>query len=159
MLAEMIGTLERIVGSNPLWQKVSVLDNGLDSPRPACEDVGPSAEDLAEHADEAFGAFGDQEPLIPPQRPEPTQIDPATASQAPRRVRIIALMSNAPQRWWSALDLCAELGVDGHRKLRGILSDMVRAGQLIKHKESGRKNVYYRLAPEFAQQQEATVSG
>ncbi|MDF2258907.1 hypothetical protein [Streptantibioticus ferralitis] len=170
VLGEMLSTLDLIVGSDEQWQNVNLIGPASSPAQTAAsplfsdagagrQDVAAGAQGLANRADVAFGACSDAGAGIPPQRPEPAKESLDKATPVTRRARIIALMVAAPQRWWSAIDLCAEIGVDSHRKLRGILSDMVRSGQLIKHKEPGRKNVYYRLAPEFAQQQEAPVSG
>ncbi|MDF2258929.1 hypothetical protein [Streptantibioticus ferralitis] len=170
VLGEMLSTLDLIVGSDEQWQNVNLMGPASSPTQTAAsplfsdaaagpQDVAAGAQGLANRADMAFDAFSDAGAGIPPQRPAPAKETSDKATPKTRREWIIALMLAAPQRWWSALDLCVEIGVDGHRKLRGILSDMVRQGQLIKHKEPGRKHVFYRLAPEFARQQEAPVSG
>ncbi|PYC88419.1 hypothetical protein C7C46_00665 [Streptomyces tateyamensis] len=71
--------------------------------------------------------------------------------QPTKRERVIALMLDAPNRWWSALDLCAKLGVPGQRRIRGALNTMIRNGELVRQKEPGKKHVYYRLAPQSAE--------
>ncbi|MBC3843320.1 hypothetical protein GXW82_33195 [Streptacidiphilus sp. 4-A2] len=168
-LDTMIDTVRGVVDSEPLWQMVAIpgpreapatqmpatdgapfshrnrtqsaaADRSVTVPPPAgpcsASDGADRAEQLAMQADQALGTDPDAAPQ-----------DAADASEDPtKRERIIALMLDAPNRWWSALDLCEQLGVSGQRRMRGPLNTMIRHGELVRRKQPGKKHVFYRLA-------------
>lgn len=165
-LDHIIATLESVVSSDALWEKVTVPgpraanSPQADSGPPDPADSGPAESDGGEHlahdAEEALGPEGDGG-CVPP-RPGPAD-EPTQEGRPTRRMQILTALTTSPAKWWSAEELCAAIGVDNHRKLRGILSEMVRGGQLMKHKEPGRKHVFYRLAPASATHEGQGMSG
>lgn len=173
-LDHIIATLESVVASNALWEKLTLpgprsadssgkANAGTPGPAHAGSLESDAADGLAQHAEEALGPGGENS--VPPRsagpggNPLPQEAGPVREARPTRRVQILVALATSPARWWSAEELCAAIGVDNHRQLRGILSEMVRGGQLIKHKEPGRKHVFYRLAPEPAPQEETVMSG
>ncbi|WP_457032122.1 hypothetical protein [Kitasatospora sp. P5_F3] len=120
-------------------------------PLPGVETAGAPhgddrAERLAAQADHALGAMaGTGLGGFSPEGED------TVAGQPTKRERVIALMLDAPNRWWSALDLCAKLGIPGQRRIRPALNTMIRNGELVRRKEPGKKHVYYRLAPQSAE--------
>ncbi|MFD6341733.1 hypothetical protein [Streptomyces sp. NPDC060131] len=162
-LDHIIATLEGIVTSNALWAKLTVP-----GPRPA-----PSAEHAAdEHAERTPGTHpaGEAENLASQAEDRLGGRPAGSSPTAPggghgrrggptRRVQILALLSNDPSRWWPAQELSEAIGVANHRQLRGILSEMVRGGDLERLKESAGIPASYRPAPTPAPQEETAMSG
>lgn len=173
-LDHIITTLESVVASNALWEKLTLpgprsadssgkANAGAPGPAHAGPLESDGADGLAQDAEESLGPGGEKDSVPPrsagPGNNPPQETGPAREARPTRRVQILEALATSPARWWSAEELCAAIGVDNHRKLRGILSEMVRGGQLIKHKEPGRKHVFYRLAPEPAFQEETAMTG
>lgn len=160
-LDHIISTLEGIIASNGLWEKVTVPGprtddpaghSSGDHPKPEPEDppVDGEAEDLASHAEDRLGD--------PPQdTPPPGRY--GRWGYPTRRVQILALLEKDPQRWWPAQELSEAIGVPHHRQLRGILSEMVLGSDLERRKEFARVPASYRLAPKPAPQKETPMSG
>ncbi|MFF2375037.1 hypothetical protein ACFVUW_11705 [Streptomyces xiamenensis] len=152
-LGAAIGLVEQIVGSDGLWQQISV-------PRPrarggdcfvgeeaAGDEPAPDAATHPTHPGAKKGPMGaeDLASLIGETLPSP---DTATAAtRTTKRERVLEVMRREPERWWSAADLCEAVGVPDQRRLRIALNSMIDRGELAKHNKPGRKAVFYRLAP------------
>ncbi|NEA59274.1 hypothetical protein G3I60_35220 [Streptomyces sp. SID13666] len=174
----MITTLEGIVGSDELWHTVTIPDQATSGPDPTepppagphpadgpaaestadTEGESGGAEDLADQAEEMFSGFDDAG-FVPPQRAEPADQPPPATRRPPRRDRILAVVTPTPLKWFSSQDLAAAIDAGSYRNLRGVLSEMVRGGVLLKSKKAGQRNVYYRLAPVVAGAEETVVGG
>ncbi|MEV7866144.1 hypothetical protein AB0P17_08590 [Streptomyces sp. NPDC088124] len=162
-LDHMITTLEGVVAGNALWEKVTLPGPRPSADHPSGEHAGPApggpardeeAEDLASRAEDRLG---DQprggSPNAPGGRGQGRWSGPT------RRVQILTLLSGAPSRWWPAQELSEAIGVANHRQLRGVLSEMVRGGELERRKESAGVPASYRSAPTSAPQEETVMSG
>ncbi|MEU9749166.1 hypothetical protein [Streptomyces niveus] len=175
-LDHIISTLEGIIASSGLWEKVTVPGPRTDGPaghaagdhtqqRPE----GPPADDaenLASHAQDRLGDPPQNTPPTPPRAPSGAGSGPAGSGgrygrwgYPTRRVQILALLEKDPQRWWPAQELSEAIGVPHHRQLRGILSEMVLGGDLQRRKEFARVPASYRPAPTPAPQEETAMSG
>ncbi|MFF2923336.1 hypothetical protein ACFVTP_13185 [Streptomyces celluloflavus] len=163
-LDHIIATLEGIVTSNALWEKVTVPgprpgssaehENGDHAEQAPGGPTDDAAEDLASHAEDRLGDW--PEDVFPK---APGKRGYGRWGHPPRRLQILKVLSKDPTRWWPAQELSEAIGVDHHRQLRGLLSEMVRGGDLMRHKESAGIPASYRPAPTPAQQEEKAMSG
>lgn len=159
-LDHIITTLEGIVTSNALWEKVTVpgpraADQADDAPAEEAPAGAGQAEDLASSAEDAFGTV--QEETLQAQRKRRQ----GRGGGPTRRVQILTLLRSDPSRWWPAQELSTTIGEGHHRRLRGVLSEMVHDGEIIKRKESTGSPASYQLAPasSSAPQEEKVMSG
>ncbi|MEU0278789.1 hypothetical protein [Streptomyces sp. NPDC006195] len=161
-LDHIISTLEGIISSSGLWEKVTVPGPRADDAsghtaddrteqQPPDPPVGDEAEDLASHAEDRLGDT--------PQDTPPPRGRYGRWGYPTRRVQILSLLAKDPQRWWPAQELSEAIGVSHHRQLRGILSEMVLGGDLERRKEFARVPASYRPAPKPAPQEETPMSG
>ncbi|MEV8403668.1 hypothetical protein [Streptomyces niveus] len=164
-LDHIISTLEGIIASNGLWEKVTVPGPRTDAPaghtagdhtkrEPEDPPADGEAEDLAAHAEDRLG-----DPPQPPAGDAPRSGRYGRWGYPTRRVQILSLLAKDPQRWWPAQELSEAIGVPHHRQLRGILSEMVLGGDLERRKEFARVPASYRPAPNPAPQKETPMSG
>ncbi|MFE4533636.1 hypothetical protein ACFRKB_01025 [Streptomyces scopuliridis] len=161
-LAHIIATLEGIVASNALWEKVAVpepraageQESGARASAAPGETSTGEAEDLASHAEDSLGARQQAGQAAAPQPGKHGRRE-----HPPWRVQILTALAADPSRWWPAQELSEAVGVTHHRRLRGILSEMVREGYLERHKESAGTPASYRPAPQPAPQEETVMSG
>lgn len=175
-LDHIISTLEGIIASNGLWEKVTIPGprpegsaghTADEQPKAEPEDppADDAAEDLASHAEDRLGDPPQSTPSAPPRAPSGAGPKPAGGGRydrwgyPTRRVQILSLLAKDPQHWWPAQELSEAIGVPHHRQLRGILSEMVLGGDLERRKEFARVPASYRPAPKPASQEETPMSG